>query len=85
MQNRNVLGFKGNSVVVESVLRCLGQAFWRIISMDGLEISATALSNTMVCPTCECPKEVLDRTDKLNLTKSTDDVRATCRAADSEP
>ncbi len=53
----------------------LGQAFWHIISMDGLEIAATALSNTMVCPTCECPKEELDRTDKLYPTRSTKDVR----------
>ncbi len=46
-------------------LVCLGLAFWHIISMDGLEIAATALSSTMVCPTCECPREELDRTDKL--------------------
>ena len=32
----------------------LGQAVWHIISMDGLEIAATALSSTVVCPTCEC-------------------------------
>jgi hypothetical protein len=42
-----------------------GKAFWHIISMDGLEIAATALSTTMVCPTCECAREELDRTDKL--------------------
>ena len=29
-----------------------GKAFWHIISMDGLEIAATALSSVMVCPTC---------------------------------
>ncbi len=28
-----------------------GKAFWHIISMDWLEIAATALSTTMVCPT----------------------------------
>jgi hypothetical protein len=33
--------------------------------MDGLEIAATALSSTMTYPTCECPKDELDRTDKL--------------------
>ena len=43
----------------------LGQASWHIISMAGLEIAATVLSNTMVCPTCECPEEELDRTEKL--------------------
>ena len=40
------------------------------------EIAATALSNTMVCPTCECPKDELDRTDKLYPTRSKDEVRA---------
>jgi hypothetical protein len=29
-----------------------GKAFWHIISIDGLEIAATALSSVMVCPTC---------------------------------
>jgi hypothetical protein len=32
----------------------LGLAFWHIISLDGLEIAAAALSSTMECPTCEC-------------------------------
>jgi hypothetical protein len=45
----------------------LGCAFWHIIS---LEIAATALSNTMQCPTCECPKDELDRTDKLYPVRS---------------
>ncbi len=54
----------------------LGLAFWHIISLDGLEIAAAALSSTMECPTCECPKEELDRTDKLYPVRSTSDVRA---------
>ncbi len=53
----------------------LGQAFWHIISTDGLEIEATALSSTITCPTCECPKDELDRTDKLYPVRSTADVR----------
>ena len=63
---------------------CLGQAFWHIISMDGLEIAATALSSTMVCPTYECPKDGLERTKKLYPTRSTDDVRAGVEKACAE-
>ena len=59
----------------------LGQAFWHIISLDGLEIAATALSSTMECPTCECPKDELDRTDKLYPVRSTADVQAGAAAA----
>jgi hypothetical protein len=44
--------------------------------MDGLEIAATALSNTMECPTCECPKDELDRTDKLYPVRSSAKVGA---------
>jgi hypothetical protein len=44
--------------------------------MDGLKIAATALSTTMVCPTCECPREELDWTDKLYPVRSTADFRA---------
>lgn len=54
----------------------LGCAFWHIISMDGLEIAATALSNTMECPTCECPKDELHRTDKLYPVRSSAKVGA---------
>ena len=54
----------------------LGCAFWHIISMDGLEIAATALSNTMECPTCECPKDELHRTDKLCPVRSSAKVGA---------
>ena len=50
--------------------------FWHIISLDGLEIAATALSSTMECPTCDCPKAELDRTDKLYPVRSTADVQA---------
>jgi hypothetical protein len=44
--------------------------------LDGLEIAAAALSSTMECPNCECPKEELGRTDKLYPVRSTSDVRA---------
>ena len=54
----------------------LGLAFWHIISLDGLEIAAAGLSSTMECPTYECPKEEMDRTDKLYPVRSTSDVRA---------
>ncbi len=49
----------------------LGQPCWHIISMDWLKIAATALTQLyngfdwMECPTCQCPKHELDRTDKL--------------------
>jgi hypothetical protein len=62
----------------------LGQVFWHIIKMDGLEIAATALSSTMTCPTCECPKDELDQTDKLYPVRSTADVRAGVEKARSE-
>ena len=62
----------------------LGQAFWHIISLDGLEIAATALSSTMECPTCECPKGELDRTDKLYPVRSTADVHAGVEKARAE-
>ena len=62
----------------------LGLAFWHIISMDGLEIAATALSSTMECPTCECPKDELDRTDKLYPVRSTADVQAGVEKARAE-
>ncbi len=39
-----------------------------------MEIAAAALSSTMKCPTCECRKEELDRTDKLYPVRSTSDV-----------
>jgi hypothetical protein len=51
-------------------------AFWHIISMDGLVIAATALSTIKECPTCQCPREELDRTEKVYLVRSTADVRA---------
>jgi hypothetical protein len=62
----------------------LGCAFWHIISMDGLEIAATALSNTMECPTCECPKDELDRTDKLYPVRSSAEVGAGVEKARQE-
>ncbi len=52
--------------------------------MDGLEIAATALSTTMVCPTYKCPREELDRTDKLYPVRSTADVRAGVEKACAE-
>ena len=62
----------------------LGLAFWHIISLDGLEIAAAALSSTMECPTCECPKDELDRTDKLYPVRSTADVQAGVEKARAE-
>ncbi len=62
----------------------LGLAFWHIISLDGFEIAAAALSSTTECPTCECPKEELDRTDKLYPVRSTADVRAGVKKARAE-
>jgi hypothetical protein len=62
----------------------LGCAFWHIISMDGLEIAATALSNTIECPTCECPKHELDRTDKLYPVISSAKVSAGVEEARAE-
>ncbi len=62
----------------------LRQPFWHIISMDGLEIAATALSSTMTCPTCECPKGMLDRTDNLYPVRSTADVRTGVEKARAE-
>ncbi len=52
--------------------------------MDGLEIAATVLSTIMVCPTCQCPREELDRTDKLCPVRSTADVRAGVEKARAE-
>jgi hypothetical protein len=62
----------------------LGLAFWHIISLDGLEIAAAALSSTMECPTCQCPKKELDMTDKLYPVKCTSDVRAGVEKARAE-
>ncbi len=62
----------------------LVQALWHIISMDGLEIAATALSSIMTFPTCECPKGELDRTDKLYPVRSTADVRTAVEKARAE-
>ena len=52
--------------------------------MDGLEIAATALSSTMDCPTCECPRDELHRTDKLHPVRSTAAVRASVEKARAE-
>jgi hypothetical protein len=38
----------------------------------------------MECPTCECPKEELDRTDKLYPVRNTADVRAGVERARAE-
>ncbi len=62
----------------------LGRAFWHIISMDGLEIAATALSSTMHCPTCKCPRDELHRTDKLYPVRSRAEVRAGVERARAE-
>jgi hypothetical protein len=62
----------------------LGCAFWHIISMDGLEIAATALSNTRECPSCDCPKDELSRTDKLYPVRSSAEVGAGVEKARQE-
>jgi hypothetical protein len=62
----------------------LGLDFWHIISLDGLDIAAAALSSTMECPTCECPKEELDRTDKLHFVRNTAGARAGVEKARAE-
>jgi len=38
----------------------------------------------MECPTCECPKEELDRTDKLYPVRNTADARAGVEKARAE-
>ncbi len=62
----------------------LGLDFWHIISLDGLDIAAAGLSSTMECPTCECPKEELDRTDKLHPVRNTAGARAGVEKARAE-
>jgi hypothetical protein len=62
----------------------LGQAFWYLISMDGLEIAATALCSTLACPTCECPGTELDRTDKVYPPRKTVDVQQAVEKAREE-
>jgi hypothetical protein len=55
--------------------------------LDGLEIAAADLSSTMECPTCQCPKEELDRTDngdKVYPVRSTSVVRAGVEKARAE-
>ena len=41
------------------------QFFHFFTSMDGLEIAASALTSTKDCPTCECPRELLGKTNRL--------------------
>ena len=43
----------------------LVQFFHYFTSMDGLEIAATALTSTKDCPTCECPRHLLGKTNRL--------------------
>ncbi len=80
MQNPKILPLRWADKLVR-----LGQAFWHIISMDRLEIAATAFSSTMACPTWECLKHELDRTDKQYPVRSTVDVRTGVKKAPAEP
>jgi hypothetical protein len=48
------------------------------------DIAATALSNTMECPTCKCPKDELERTDKLYPVRSSAQVGAGVEKARAE-
>ena len=47
------------------------KCFHYFTSMDGLEVAATALSSVMDCPTCECPRDLLGKTDKLYPVRDT--------------
>ena len=48
------------------------QFFHFFSSMDGLEIAASALTSTLDCPTCECPREHLGKTDRLYPIRDTE-------------
>ena len=62
----------------------LGRCFWHFLSMDGLEIAATTMCSTLDCPVCECPKNELDRTDKLYPLRNGETVKAQVKRAQSE-
>jgi hypothetical protein len=62
----------------------LGRCFWHFLSMDGLEIAATTMCSTLDCPVCECPKDELDRTDKLYPLRNGETVKAQVKRAQSE-
>ena len=54
----------------------LCQAFYHFCSMDGEEVAATLMCSASDCPVCECPKDVLDRTDVFYPLRNTDKVKA---------
>jgi len=41
----------------------LTQCFLHLLSMDGLEVSASTLCDVTQCPTCTCPHDYLDSTE----------------------
>ena len=41
----------------------LTQCFLHLLSMDGLEVSASTLCDVTQCPTCTCPHDNLDSTE----------------------
>jgi len=49
--------------------------FHYFTSMDGLELAATALTSTRDCPTCECPRDLLGKTDRLYPIRNTQELR----------
>ena len=52
--------------------------------MDGLEIAATALTSTKDCPTCECPRHLLGKTNRLYPIRDTDVLRKAVEKARAE-
>jgi hypothetical protein len=61
-----------------------GRCFWHLLSMDGLEISYTAMCPTDECPVCECPKDELDRTDKYYDLRHGSKIKSMVQAAQAE-
>ena len=62
----------------------LVQFFHYFTSMDGLEIAATALTSTKDCPTCECPRHLLGKTNRLYPIRDTDVLRKAVEKARAE-
>ena len=60
------------------------QFFHYFTSMDGLEIAATALTSTKDCPTCECPRHLLGKTNRLYPIRDTDVLRKAVEKARAE-
>ena len=60
------------------------KCFHYFTSMNGLEVASTALSSVMDCSTCECPRELLGKTDTLYPIRDTYKLRAAVEKACSE-